>query len=259
MDTTAMRKKLMDSLMDSAFQGDLSRGVLWSGPRDLPRRWLPHGSYYDLYTLYCSKQLANSEAVASRTTFYRVLKSSGWKKKIKFAPPSSHSKCSTCSRLKGRIKAASGIQDHADACDKLLRHLSGQFADRGVYYECRSRSRATSDLLCIITDSMDRSKFSLPRFPRGRVPKDIENLKRPCCEMTTQIVHGVGIYTYLSDEDQTSGTTWVLETLNRTLQSVHTTLQKAQKRCPPIIKVFADNTPKDNNPENPLFPGVLFK
>lgn len=246
MDTKDMRNKLMQTLVDSAFQGDLSRGVLWSGPRDLPRRWLPHGSYYDLYTLYCSKQLSNGERVASRTTFYRVLKTSGWKKKIKFAPPSSHSKCSVCARLKGKIQSATGIQAHADACDKLLRHLSGQFADRACYYECRSRSRTSSDLLRIISDSMDRSKFSLPRFPRGRVPKDIENLKRPSCEMTTQIVHGVGIYTYLSDEDQTSGTTWVLETLNRTLQSVHTTLEKSGKRCPPIVKLFADNTPKDS-------------
>ena len=249
-----MRKKMLQALVDTALEGDLARGVLWSGARDLPRRWLPHGSYYDLYTLYCSKQLSNGEKVASKSTFYRVLKSSGWKKNIKFAPPSSHSKCSVCARLKGKIQNASGIQAHADACDKLLRHLSGQFADRACYYECRSRSRSSpSDLLCIISDSMDRSKFSLPRFHRGRVPKDIENLKRPSCEMTTQIAHGVGIYTYLSDEDQTAGTTWVVETLNRTLQSVSGTLQKNGRPLPPVIKLFADNTPKDT-----LFGTVLF-
>ena len=247
MDTKDLRQQMLAALVNSALESDLARGVLWSGPRDLPRRWLPHGSYYDLYTLYCSKQLSSGEAVASRTTFYRILKSSGWKKKIKFAPPSSHSKCSVCARLKGRIQNASGIQAHADACDKLLRHLSGQFEDRACYYQCRSRARTSSDLLCIITDSMDRSKYSLPRFHRGRVPKDIENLKRPSCEMTTQIVHGVGIYTYLSDEDQTAGTQWVLETLNRTLQSVSTTLQKAAKPFPPVLKVFADNTPKDTH------------
>ena len=178
METDVMRKKMLQALMDTALEGDLARGVLWSGARDLPRRWLPHGSYYDLYTLYCSKQLSNDEKVASKSTFYRVLKSSGWKKNIKFSPPSSHSSVQFALVSKGRFKCF-WIQAHADACDKLLRHLSGQFADRACYYECRSRSRSSpSDLLCIISDSMDRSKFSLPRFHRGRVPKDIENLKR---------------------------------------------------------------------------------
>ena len=81
MDTKDLRQQMLAALVNSALESDLARGVLWSGPRDLPRRWLPHGSYYDLYTLYCSKQLSSGEAVASRTTFYRILKSSGWKKK----------------------------------------------------------------------------------------------------------------------------------------------------------------------------------
>ena len=210
LDTDTQRKKLLQALVDAAMESDLSRGVVWSGPRDLPRRWLPHGSYFDLYTLYCSHQLASSEPAASKTTFYRVLKESQWKKKIKFSPPSSHSKCSTCARLKGQIQNAKGIQAHTEACDKLLRHLSGQFSDRSCYWECRTRAKTTSDLLCVISDSMDRSKYALPRFHRGRIPKDIETTKRPTLEMTAQIVHGIGIYTYLTDEDQTSGTNWKL-------------------------------------------------
>lgn len=245
MDTANVRQQLLDALMNTALESDLSRGILWNGPGNLPRRWLPHGSYFDLYTLYCANQLASDQGVASKSTFYRVLASSGWKKKIKFSPPSSHSKCSTCSRLKGKIQSAKGIQAHTEACDQLLRHLAGQFSDRACYWECRNRSKTSKDILCIISDSMDRSKFSLPRFHRGRAPKDIENTKRPSCEMTTQIVHGVGVYTYLSDEDQTSGTTWVLETLNRTLQAVQTTLGRTGKPTPPVLKFFADNTPKE--------------
>ena len=245
MDTANVRQKLLDALMNTALESDLSRGILWSGPENLPRRWLPHGSYFDLYTLYCANQLASDQGVASKSTFYRVLTSSGWKKKIKFSPPSSHSKCSTCSRLRGEIQNAKGIQAHTEACDRLLRHLAGQFSDRACYWECRNRSKTSKDLLCVISDSMDRSKFALPRFHRGRVPKDIENTKRPSCEMTTQIVHGVGVYTYLSDENQTSGTTWVVETLNRTLQAVNATLGRAGKPIPPVLKFFADNTPKE--------------
>ena len=59
------------------------------------------------------------------------------------------------------------------------------------------------------------------------------------------MMHGIGIYTYLSDEDQTSGTSWVLETLNRSLQYTYEKLRRESKPLPPVLQVFADNTPKD--------------
>lgn len=236
---------LLKALVDSALESDLSRGVLWSGADRLPRRWLPHGSYHELYTLYCAHQTSAADRVASASTFYRVLSESGWSKKIRFSPPSSHSKCSVCAKLRAKIRGSSNIQDHLDNCDKLLRHLAGQYADRQCYWACRSRARSSGDIICAISDSMDRSKYALPRFHRGRTPKDLESTKRPNLEVTTTMVHGVGIYTYLSDENQTSGTNWVLETLNRSLEHTHKVFQKRSKPFPPVIKIFSDNTPKE--------------
>ena len=244
--TKDARERLLKALVDSALESDLARFAIRKSCDDLPRRWLPHGSYHDLYTLYCAHQAAADEKVASSTTFYRVLTESGWKKKIKFAPPSSHSKCTICHQLKSKIQHAQGIVDQTDASDKLLRHLAGQFQDRAVYHECRSRSKTTGDLLCLISDSMDRSKYSLPRYHSGRAPKDVATIDRPSLEVTTQIMHGVGIYTYLGDENQTAGTNWVLETLNRSLQHTSTFLQKMNKPQPPSLRIFADNTPKDS-------------
>ena len=243
--TKEARQALLKALVDTALESDLARGVLWSGPENLPRRWLPHGSYHDLYTLYCSYQMSAGEHAASSSTFYRVLHQSGWKKKLKFSPPSAHSKCTVCAQLKSKIQHAKGLQEHTEACDKLVRHLAGQFADRAVYHECRNRAKVSGDMLCVITDSMDRSKYSLPRYHRGRAPKDLVNNIRPSLEVTTTMVHGVGIYTYLSDENQTAGTNWVLETLNRTLQYVHHRHQRLGKPVPADFKIFADNTPKD--------------
>ena len=244
--TKGAREKLLKALVDSALESDLSRGLVGGGSENLPRRWLPHGAYHDLYALYCSHQLSSGEHVASSSTFYRVLHESGWKKKPKFSPPSSHSKCTTCSILRSEIQHAKGLQEHTEACDKLLRHLAGQFADRAVYHQCRSRAKTNGDLLCIITDSMDKSKYSLPRYHRGRPPKDVANTARPSLEVTTSMVHGVGIYTYLSDENQTAETNWVLGTLNRTLQHCHDKHQKIGKLVPFDIRLFADNTPKES-------------
>ena len=244
--TKEARETLLKALVDSALESDLARGVVWSGPEKLPRRWLPHGAYHDLYTLYCSHQLSAGEHAASCSTFYRVLSESGWKSKLKFSPPSAHSKCTICCQLKSQIQHSKGLQEHTEACDKLVRHLAGQYADRAVYHECRNRAKTCGDILCMITDSMDRSKYSLPRYHRGRAPKDLATTVRPSLEVTTTMVHGVGIYTYLSDENQTAGTNWVLETLNRTLQYCHDKHQKMGKPVPPDLKIFADNTPKES-------------
>lgn len=244
--TEVAREKLLQALVDSALESDLARGMLRNGPENLPRRWLPHGAYYDLFTLYCAHQASAGEAAASSSTFYRVLADSGWKKKLKFSPPSSHSKCSICHRLKARIHHAEGIQEQTEASDQLLRHLAGQFQDRSCYHQCRWIAKTTGDLICLISDSMDKSKYSLPRYNRGQPPKDVAMIDRPSLEVTTQLVHGVGIFTYLSDEDQNSGTNWVLETINRTLQHTHDYFQRSGKAVPPVLKIWADNTPKDS-------------
>lgn len=245
LDTEGAREELLKALVDSALESDLARGVVWSGPGSLPRRWLPHGSYHELYTLYCAHQSTAGEKCASASTFYRALSTSGWSKKLRFSPPSAHSKCSVCAKLRAQIQHAKGIQQHLEACDKLLRHLAGQYADRECYWTCRSRAKTSGDLVCIITDSMDRSKYSLPRYHRGRAPKDVETTKRPNCEVTTSIVHGVGIFTYIADEGQSTGSNWTIETLNRSLQHTHNVYQKWNKPVPGVVKIFADNTPKD--------------
>ena len=257
LDTNEVRLKLLQALVDSALESDLAQeGTVQAGPEGLPRRWLPHGVYHDLYTLYCSYQLSFGERVASSSTFYRVLSTSGWKKKIKFSAPSSHSQCTICQRLRSRIQHAKGIQDHTEACDLLLRHLAGQYQDRQTYYECRCRAKA-GEIVCAITDSMDKSKYALPRWHRGRAPKDLENSKRPSLEVTTTMIHGVGIYTYLSDEDQTAGTNWVVETLNRSFQHMHEKYQRDSKPVPAVVRVFADNTPKVSRFQNDVFLACL--
>lgn len=244
--TETAREKLLQALLDSALESDLARGMVKHQPENLPRRWLPHGAYYDLYTLYCAHQASAGEPASSASTFYRVLKDSGWKKKLRFMPPSSHSKCSICHKLKSQIHHARGIQEHTEATDKLLRHLAGQFLDRSCYHRCRWIAKTTDDLICMISDSMDKSKFSLPRYNRGQPPKDIATIDRPSLEVTTQLIHGVGVFTYLSDEDQNSGTNWVLETMNRSLQHAHDVFQRAGKPMPPALKIWSDNTPKDS-------------
>lgn len=215
-DTKQSQKDLLTALLDSSLESDLARGVARSGPEGLARRYLPPGTPTDIFHLHQSHQIACQAKAASSSTFFRTFHESGWAHVLRFRAKSQHSMCTTCHKLKARIRAARGIQEHASASDQLYRHLSGQFADRKVYWELKSRSRHERDLLTIICDGMDKSKFSLPRYYQGRVPKALETVVRPSCELYTVMIHGHAVCTFVTDSDQTAGASWVMETLSRT-------------------------------------------
>ena len=187
------------------------------GPAQLVRRYLPPGCYADLYHLYVSFQRSQDMNVASPTTFYRVLKETGWRKVLKFRPESSHSACTVCQRLKAKLKHAKDINTHAKNADLLMRHLQGQFLDRSTYWSARTHAKRDMDILTIITDSMDRGKFLLPKYQGGRTPKDLVKYIRPSCEVTASLVHGRLIYVAIADEGEATGSSWVLEVVNRSL------------------------------------------
>ena len=125
-------------------------------------------------------------------------------------------------------------------CNKLLQHYSSQYLDRSVYWAARDRSSTQRDLLCVIVDTFDRSKLSLPRYPFDRTPKrtvyemylrtsiDYCCLKvnflftkyhyLPCLPycasgasvvLTAVVVHGWGCYFYLTpQEGMSAGSNW---------------------------------------------------
>ena len=214
-DTKTGREELVAALLESALCS--SPGFHQQGPNKLVRRYLPPGKYADLYRLYTAYAMASDMGVASSATFYRVLKNSGWKKKLRHRGTSTHTKCSVCHRLKDAIRKSTSLQSHAENADRLMRHIGGQFADRRCYWQLRERATHDRDILVLIQDSMDRTKFRLPRFTEGAVPKALDQKPRPECELTASIAHGRGIFVYITDPEQSFGTNWNIEVLSRTL------------------------------------------
>ena len=199
-----------------------------------------------MYHLYVSFQRSKNLKVASHTTFYRTLRQSGWRKVLRFRPESQHSACAICQRLKARLRHSKDISSHAKNADLLMRHLQGQFLDRSTYWSMRTRAKRDMDVLTIITDSMDRGKLiMLPKFVNGRAPKDLAKLIRPCCEVTASIVHGRLVYVAIADEGEAAGSSWVMEVVSRSLNLAYIQAQQRKYQWPNILKVFADNTPKD--------------
>lgn len=202
-------------------------------------------TYSDLYRLYQAEANAQGQPAASASTFFRVLRTSSWRGKIKFRHSSNHAQCQICHKLKSGIRHAKTIQRHAQCADQYMRHLSGIYADRQVYSQYKWRAINQRDIICIIVDSMDRSKFRLPRFPQGRVPKSLETRKRPELELTCAICHGRGIWVFLTDEDATTGSDWSLEVLSVALDKAFSKAQQDNEPWPSHLRLWTDNTPKE--------------
>ena len=236
------RKKLVECLMTNSFEMDA--GIGNHNPEVLPRRYLPPGTYSDLYRLYQAECFAKDQPTASASTFFRTLRISGWRK-IKFRGQSTHAQCWVCHKLKSAIRNSRYINMHAQSCDQYMRHLSGIFADRQVYGQTKWRATTQKDILCCIVDSMDKSKFRLPRFAAGRTPKTLETKKRPELEFTTCIMHGHSINVFVTDSEQATGSDWSLEVLALSLDKTFAKCQRNQEAWPNHLRIFTDNTPKD--------------
>lgn len=238
------RNKLVGALMSTSVGSADNMGV--SDPRDLPRRHLPPGNFSDMYRVYVAECYAANKPVAAATTFFRVLRTSGWKDKIRFRGTSTHAQCMTCHRLKSRIRHSKDLQSHAVNADRYMRHLGGVFADREVYNQTKCRAQHQRDLVNITVDSMDKSKFRLPRFASGRIPKLFENKQRPDLELTCAILHGRAIYVWVTDStEQSCGSDWSLEVLSLSLDKAFTLAQRKHEPWPSHLRIWTDNTPKE--------------
>ena len=58
------------------------------------------------------------------------------------------------------------------------------------------------------------------------------------------MVHGRLIYVAVTDEDQTTGSSWTVENVSRALEKAYALSQQNGTGWPSLLKIFADNTPK---------------
>jgi hypothetical protein len=96
--------------------------------------------------------------------------------------------------------------------------------------------------LCIIIDSMDRTKLVWPRWPFARTPKQIEGLHRPRLVLTGAMAHGWCTNVFLAHENQSHGADAFLEVLCQTLEDVHSTALTSGRRMPSHLFILSDNT-----------------
>jgi hypothetical protein len=172
---------------------------------------------------------------------------SGWHKCMIFRKSSSHALCFTCGKLRHEIACAETLDQHIASCSTYLSHLRDQFADRDIYWRLRARARGEKDVLSLIADGMDHSKFALPQWAGGRMPKHTvtDKCNRPCCSVYAVIAHGWRIDVYIASEGIPGGSSFSCDCILRTLDGVWRQCQQEGKSFPLDLAVQGDNTTKE--------------
>jgi len=240
------QKLLVEAVLDAACVNPVEQST-----RREPRRWavryLPPGKLADLYLMYAAWARGRGLDVASAWTFRVVWKTAGWKECLIFRGASTHALCFTCGQLRAKIASADTVDMHVQACSTLHAHLRDQYRDREVYWALRTRARTEKDVISLIGDGMDKSKFGLPQWSDGRAPKHavVDKNPRPSCNLYAVMAHGWRVDVYITHEGVSTGPSYCTDMLLRTLDQVWKQSQRAGVAFPFDCVIQGDNTTKE--------------
>ena len=203
----------------------------------LPMRFLQHGTLWLLYwhflahwdalRMCCSggvkgsrrRSFQHEAAAPSFATFQRRWHAV-WRHYLRFRKKSEHAQCNTCFKLQQVMyDAGQGVQEKLEAARHLREHVRCTYLDRTIYWNLRFASRCYNDVLVIIIDATDKTKYAWPRYPFRKQPKDLAELVRPRLTFTASMAHGYCVDLYIATEQINHGSSAFCEIL---VQNDHT-------------------------------------
>ncbi len=170
-----------------------------------------------------------------------------WRHVLRIRKSSQHAECNICFKYREELRfERKDFRRKIDIAKRWQHHLEWQYADRCVYRSLRWSSRgatgargASSDVLCIIIDSLDRTKFALPKYNLARKSHKLDELVRPRVLVTGAIAHGWTSQMIISDETIVHGASYFIDVLSNLIQSV---FAMSNGKLPKHLVVFIDNT-----------------
>ena len=146
-------------------------------------------------------------------TFWRRWKQV-WSSYLRFRKVSQHAQCQTCFELQQELHSRKNtLERRLQAARRLREHYRHQYLDRCIYWSLRLASQRSWDVLRIIIDSMDKSKFAWPRWPFDRVPERLDGMNRPRLVLTAALAHGYCATLHFADEAVSHGSDAFCEVL----------------------------------------------
>ena len=222
----------------------------------VPVRHMPHGRLHDLYLQFLAWHEANlsgqgvegvagvaeADRPASYSTFWRHWKAK-WACCLKFRKVSQHSCCQVCFDFKQAMRSCRGdLGKKLHHASRLREHLRAQYHDRCMYWSLRWASRQRQQVLSIIIDSMDKTKFGVPRYPFSDKPKELDGFVRPKLVCTAALAHGWVTSVFLNDDVVNHGADAFVEVVLQVLEQVSQVSQETGRPMPEHLEIQADNT-----------------
>ena len=232
----------------------------------LPRRFLPHGRLADYYMEYRSWKTASmpssftplveegsdddiggdadmrGDAKAAMFNTFAQRWSLVWRHIMKIRKSSQHKECNICFNYRHQLRSHGPLDEKMVLAAKWRDHLHWQYVDRCVYWSLRWASRAKLDVLTIVIDGLDKSKFVLPKYEFGRKSADLAKCHRPRVNITGAIAHGWCRGVIISDQQLGTGASFFCEVLCQTIEKVTKMSQASQVSLPSHLVVLVDNT-----------------
>jgi hypothetical protein len=166
----------------------------------LPVRYIQHQRVHDMYWIFQAswevlKERSPTEISADMPcpsySLFRDRWKKVWSRYIKIREVAQMAQCQTCWELtRSMNKKHASLAARAQAAKDLAQHHKDQYTDRTIYWSMRWASRALGSVLCIIIDSMDKTKMCWPRWDFDRKPKSLDGINRPRFVFTLGIAHG---------------------------------------------------------------------
>jgi hypothetical protein len=239
-DVSCLKQQLGDLLPTFLSTGSLT---FQSHDTNLPIRYLEHTHIHHLYWLFIATVGVWSAAKnpPSWSVFYRAW-CNPWRNLLRFRKSSTHSQCNVCWECHQLLKKHLMLAEKYQIAVTLRDHLRRQYMDRAIYWCLREASLLkVMTVLCIIIDSMDKTKFALPRFPFGRIPKMLDGFVRPVLTLTGVLAHGFAVLMLLCDETVEHGQNAFLEVLLITIDKVYQICRARNLKFPENLVIQSDN------------------
>ena len=151
--------------------------------------------------------------------------------------------CNTCFKLNKILHEKSmSLSTKLSAARQLREHYDDMYLDRQIYWNLRLGSRHGNDVLVIIIDSMDKTKFAWPRWPFGVRPHELADLKRPRMSLTAAMAHGYCVDLHMAPETLNHGSNAFCEVLCQSIEHVWRICKSQSRPFPSHLVVQSDNT-----------------
>ena len=221
----------------------------------LPVRFIQHSTLTNLYWQFLAHWDTLNEASRSMDVKRQGLQKPPsfatferrwdevWRHYLRFRKSSEHAQCNTCFKLhKVMHDRGSSVAEKLDAARHLREHISNTYLDRQIYWNLRWASRCHQDVLVIIIDSMDKTKFAWPRYPFPQRPHDLADIVRPRVSFTVAMAHGYCVDMYMAPEELNQGSDAFMAVLCRSISNVRRICGERNRPFPRHLVIQSDNT-----------------